>query len=145
MLLEMWGLTTSQLAMAARATSWARLKTPKIRGSTWALMLTRLPPPLVPCLSPGQGGFDQIRVSPRTAPLSGRAKIPHSIQITQFEGCQSCVAYSRRPNQNGTAREDDEAEQREQSSVCSSFPGGCTRDRGGGSAGPLWAGWETGA
>ena len=61
---------------------------------------------------PSQGGFDQIRVSPRTAPLSGRAKIPHSIQITQFEGCQSSVGYSQRPNQNGTAREDDEAGQK---------------------------------
>ena len=65
MLLEMWGPTTSQLAITAAG-----------RGSnSRALLLTRLPPPLllVPCLSPGRGGFDQIRVSPRTAPLSGRA------------------------------------------------------------------------
>ena len=61
----MWGPTTSQLAITAAG-----------RGSnSRALLLTRLPPPLllVPCLSPGRGGFDQIRVSPRTAPLSGRA------------------------------------------------------------------------
>ena len=43
----------------------------QLQGS--AAHQTPAPTSVKPCLSPGRGGFDQIRVSPRTASLSGRA------------------------------------------------------------------------
>ena len=72
----MWGLTTSQLAITAAGRGSNTPKNPGLLLGSDAHQTpapTSVKPLLVPCLSPGQGGFDQIRVSPRTAPLSGRA------------------------------------------------------------------------
>ena len=93
MLLEMWGLTTSQLAI----TPVGEAQTPKNSG---ALGLWFSPDSRPHWSRVCPQAKNQIRVSPRTASRSHEANldspgIPHSIQITQSKGCQSSDTYQR--------------------------------------------------